>query len=427
MKPNERPSLRELNKSPFMKFQIKENVSTTAHKISLIIQVQLGGIDLPATKEFNIIRRQFMMEKNIIFERVQRLIRCIVDCAAFNCDAVSMRHALDLARSLSAEYWENSNLQLRQIQGVGPVAARKLVTSNINSVELLANQDTSTIERIVGKNPPFGRKLLETVSGFPRLKLAAGLVGKPIIKAGQNPKINVRVVLGFSNVEIPIWHGSRPSLTFMAETTNVVRPQLVHFWRGNISKLDKGFELKFHVSLENPDVELKCTLACDEIVGTLRFCSLDPGVPSSAFPAPKLQRTKLDKAFATKDIEMKDADADVDVDEFGSDAIDEEELIAAVKKAEAPEDEIDNSDEFPDIDDLCAQKQSDQKKGPDPVPQSVQMENGKWSCQHRCRGDALLKSGKQCKHVCCREGLDKRPAPPRPARPKVSGTVSVLA
>src|SRR5271169_5614576 len=102
MKPSERVCLREFNKSPFIKFPIKENISTSAHKISLMIQVQLGRIDTPTSKEFLVIRRQFGVDTSIIFDRIQRLIRCVIDCKAGDRDAISTRHAADLARSLSA-------------------------------------------------------------------------------------------------------------------------------------------------------------------------------------------------------------------------------------------------------------------------------------------------------------------------------------
>jgi ATP-dependent DNA helicase HFM1/MER3 len=404
MKPNERSSLREFNKSPFIKFPIKENISTTAHKVSLIVQVQLGGVDMPADKDFGVIRRQFMIEKCVIFERIQRLIRCIVDCKAFDCDAISTRHALNLARSLSAEFWENSNLQLRQIPQVGPATVRRLVNSSINSVEKLACLDTATIERIMGKNPPFGRKTLDTLDGFPRLTLASEIIGKPIIKAGKKPKVNMRTVLGFSNVKIPVWSGSRPSLTFIAETTD---GKLVHFWRGSISKLDKGFDLKFAVELWNPDDKIKCSIACDEIVGTLRSCQVDPSVPASAFPAPKLKQTTLQ----IRTVEKK-ANSD-DADEFGTDDIEDDELLAAVEKVEAPASDND-SDGFADIDDFDHVSGGvSSQKVKTAAPESVQMKNGKWTCNHHCRGDNLLKNGQQCKHRCCREGLDRRPGPRR--------------
>jgi ATP-dependent DNA helicase HFM1/MER3 len=237
MRPAERPFLREFNKSPFIKFPIKDNVSSTAHKISLMIQIQLGGIEHPAEKEFTMIRRQFNTEKSIIFDRIQRLIRCVVDCKADDRDAVAARHALDLARSLSAEFWENSNLQLRQISGIGPAAVRKLVSNDVNSIEKLAGKDTASIERILTKNPPYGRKLLDSLSGFPRLSLISEITGKAPNRQGQNPKVNVRAIIKYLNFKIPVWMGKKPSLTLMAETTDGF---LIHFWRGNIIKLERG-------------------------------------------------------------------------------------------------------------------------------------------------------------------------------------------
>ena len=416
MKPNERSSLREFNKSPFIKFPIKENISTTAHKISLMIQIQLGAVDLLSNKDFSIIRRQFLMEKCIIFERIQRLVRCVVECRAYQCDAISTRHALDLARSLSAEVWENSNLQLRQVPQIGPVALRKLVSSDINSIEKLMSQDTANIERIVGKNPPFGRKTLDILAGFPTLRITGQVIGRPVIKAGQKPQVNVKVQLGFLNAKIPAWNSRRPSLTFLAETSY---GKLVHFWRGNISRLDKGFDLKFCVQLDSPHDIIQCHVACDEIVGTLRYCRLEPDVPVSLFPPPKPKQSMLPISKAESKPKSKQAD------EFGTDEIEDDELLAAVEEVDASGSEPE-SDGFANIDDFARfpieEGTEKVKSGP---TGSVQMNNGKWTCNHSCRGGKILKNGQMCKHKCCKDGLNKRPGPRRP-RTKVSDKMDPL-
>ncbi len=371
---------------------------------------------MPTGKDFLVIRRQFNMEKGIIFERIQRLIRCIVDCKAYKCDAVATRHALDLARSLSAEFWENSNLQLRQVPQVGPAALRKLVASDINSVDKLMSQDTATIERIMGKNPPFGRKTLDLLAGFPSLRLAAEILGKAITKAGQKPKVDVKVQLSFANAKIPVWNGSRPSVTFMAETSTGT---LVHFWRGNISKLDEGFDFKFRVELDNPYDKIKCHLACDEIVGTVRYARIDPGVPASAFPKPEPSPATQPALLAVNSANY------VHEDEFGTDNIGDDELLAAVEELEAPKSESD-SDSFVDIDNFDdAPTDLSSKKCRTECTGSVQMENGKWTCNHHCRGGTLLKTGLPCKHKCCKEGLDKRPGPRR-VRTQV-GSIALLS
>jgi len=400
MKPPERPFLREFNKSPFIKYPIKETISTTAHKISLMIQIQLGGIDLPTDKDFTAVRRQFIVDKGIIFERIQRLIRCVIDCKAFDCDSISTRHALDLARSLLAEFWENSNLQLRQIPQVGPVAVRKLVSNDINSIEKLMMKDTSTIERIMSKNPPFGRKTKDILSSFPNLNVTSEITGRAPSKPGQNPRVTVKAMLGYRNDKIPAWMGKKPSVTFMAETTE---GKLVHFWRGNIMKLEKGREAKFVVELSTPSGEIMCWLACDEIVGTIRSCVLKHNLPASAFPSPQpLANTRVQWSMT---VEKPLGD---DEDEFGGSDLKDDDMLAIARSVE-PTEYTYVSDEFEDIDDLEVSKPAagNKEQKQEVFVPSVQMANGKWTCSHACADGQLLKSGKQCKHRCCHEGLDK--------------------
>lgn len=411
MKPNERPHLREFNKSPLIKYPIKETVSTTAHKISLMVQVQLGGIDPPNDKEFVSVKRQFASDKGIIFERIQRLIRCVLDCKLVDCDAVSTKHALDLARSLSAEYWENSNLQLRQIPQLGPAALRKLVNNDVNSIENLAKLDTAGIERVMTRNPPFGKKILDLLVGFPFLKLGLEMVGKMPSKPAQKPKVHVKATLWYSNAKVPVWMGRKPALTFLAETSD---GGLVHFWRGNISKLEKGCELKFTVELSAPGDEIKGHIACDDIVGTLRSFTLKPDIPASAFPPPPPRtEEKTQSQPAKKNSAFDGLD---DSDEFGEGGFEDDDLLAAAKSVEKPASDY-GTDDFADIDDFEAAPatQGKMKAKETEEFESVQMENGKWTCNHHCRGGKILKNGQTCKHKCCHEGLDK----PRKARTKV--------
>jgi ATP-dependent DNA helicase HFM1/MER3 len=371
-----------------------------------MIQAQLGGVDLSASKDFNIIKRQYMVDQNIIFDRSRRLIRCIIDCKVVDCDAISARHALDLSRSLSAGFWEHSNIQLRQVPQVGPAATRKLVASNINSIEKLANLDTATLERIMTRNPPFGRKMLDSLGGFPRLTLTSEILGRVACKAGENPRVKVKAHLGYRNVKTPTWNGLKPSLTFMAETSDGV---IVNFWRGNVQKLTQGQEIEFHVELSGPEVDIKCHIACDEIVGTPVSFKLSPGLSASEFPPSALGRPTPTPNFIANF---------EDDDEFGEDKLEDNEMLAAANHAEGAPASDYGSDGFADIDDLDAMfdpvELEKVKQGK--VVDSFQMENGKWTCNHNCRDGQTLKNGQTCKHKCCHEGLDK----PRKPKKKVS-------
>jgi ATP-dependent DNA helicase HFM1/MER3 len=434
IKPAERPFLREFNNSPLLKFPLKENISLAWHKIYLMIQVQLGGFDLPSDGDFNMIRRQFVTETNIIFERAQRLIRFIIDCKSSDFDAVSVSNGLDLARSLSAMFWENSNLQLRQIPQLGTVGHRKLVAADINSIEKLCSCDTGTIERIMSRKPSYGHTLKTILLDFPRLIFTAEIIGQPNIKKGKQPTVKVLARLRFENKKVPVWKGRNPAVTFMAETSGT----LVHVWRGKIMKLENTLELKFAVELQGPAENIQCKIACDEIVGTIKTTSITPHVPASAFPPPGHASTPaviVDKW-----------------DDFGDDDLADDEMVAALRDVEGGNNRGSGAEKpspnfksvtattyhdlngFADIDgfehkNTAANATSatkgnnedkDVKEEEDSVVietiKSAKMSNGRWACHHVCRDGAIQKTtGKPCKHRCCTEGLDK----PRTIKRKV--------
>lgn len=402
MKPTERAAFREFNKSPFIKYPIKENVSTTAHKISLIIQVQLGGVDTPNNKEFN--RRQYQTDKTLVFERIHRLVRCVVDCKAVDCDALATQNALELSRSISAEYWEHLPLQLRQIPNIGPAAVKKMVTAGINSIEKLIAADSATIERVLTRNPPFGHKLLDTLKAFPRLTLTAEIMGR-IVKSGQLPKVKIRARLGLKNQKAPFWRHRQISLTFVAGISN---GNLAHFWRGNIKNLEKGFEVHFSTELSNSSDAISCFLACDEIVGTVQSVILAPNIPDSLFPVVQPSQNVVPKVILNTDDGGEDIDADFEWD----DDIADQDLLVAVKSAEesAGYTADDNvvPDQFIDIDDIAHQQTTAPEENKSAErPEPAQMANGKWMCNHICGGGNALKNGNTCKHKCCHDGLDK--------------------
>ncbi|KAH7419101.1 hypothetical protein BKA64DRAFT_729237 [Cadophora sp. MPI-SDFR-AT-0126] len=413
MKSNERQYLRELNKSPFLKFPIRETVTTTPHKVSLLVQIQLGGIEDPTEKDFIQVRRQLATDRSLVFDRTQRLIHCVIDCKAHECDSVSTRHALDLARSISVGFWEYSNLQLRQVPQFGPVATRKLVSNNVSTIEELGKMDTASIERLVSKNPPFGKRTRDIVSSFPSLKLTAEVVKKVAEKTKVLPKILVKACLCYENDKVPVWKSRKPSVTFMAETTD---GKLVNFWRGNISKLEKGFDVRFTVELLAPDVDIKCWIACEDIVGTVKSCILKHNIPASQFPStPLVIKSKDETTITTGEGSI------AEVDEFGTDEVEDEDMIAAINDVETARSDF-SSDDFLDIDDAelilnsKVQKPKSGKIGKEvkekdkkevEILEPFQMANGKWTCNHTCRDGQPLKNGQPCKHYCCREGLDK--------------------
>lgn len=85
---------------------------------------------------------------------------------------MSIHNALMLERCLGAKAWDDSPLQMIQVPKIGAVAVRKLVNAGVRSIEDLEATDARRIETIVGRNPPFGLKVLDDLKSFPKLRVS---------------------------------------------------------------------------------------------------------------------------------------------------------------------------------------------------------------------------------------------------------------
>ncbi|KAI1452246.1 P-loop containing nucleoside triphosphate hydrolase protein [Annulohypoxylon moriforme] len=405
-KPDERTLFRELNKSPFILHSIKDTVTQSWHKVFLMVQVHLGGVELPNEKGFGHLRQRIAIEKAAIFDKLNRLARCFVDCRVFDGDGLSTKAGLELIRGLVANSWENKPSQLSQIPGFGPVMVRKWVSHGVNTVLGLAERDFSEIERVSSRNPPYGMNLLKTLEKFPRLDMKTQLT--PPTARLSHPEDSVTVTLKVNlrhcNIGgVPTWNGRVPAVTFMVMTTD---GNLAYFWRGNLTKIDKsvGLDLRFPVALNSPDEQINCYFSCEEIVGTQVMKVVQPGIPQAAF---KNRKAKLVN-HPTSTVNPLDDDMDYD-------SLPDEDMLGAVLTADQENeiesmsyrDQADNLEEVPFVDDLLSCEE-----GPSAF-EPIRMDNGKWMCNHHCRNGGLTAAGRPCTHRCCHEGLDKPRAPPR--------------
>src|SRR5271156_6282755 len=196
MKASEKTLFKEMNKDVGIKFPIKVDVALSVHKISLLIQTELGGVEFPATDLYRKYKQQYQQDKGIVFQHVNRLIRCIIDCQLNLQDSVSARHALELDRSLGARVWDDSALQMKQIDLIGNVAVRKLAVAGITSLDALENTEPHRIETTLGKNPPYGMKLLTKLAEFPKLRVSVKQIGK-VSKHATHVRVTINAEIGF--------------------------------------------------------------------------------------------------------------------------------------------------------------------------------------------------------------------------------------
>ena len=217
------------------------------------------------------------MEKATIFEGMQRLTRCFVDCrgADGDLDATGVKLGLELSRSLGAGSWEGRPTQLLQVPGIGPVGMRKLVSQGVRTVLDLASRSDMDIERLLSHNPPYGKATSQVLAKFPRLTLEMNVMGQKHLYLGTQPaiEVNVRAILGCVNVNGGWWTRAAqgtpvpPRITFMAET---VSSTLAFFWSGTLKKLSKNgiHELGFSVMLTGGE-DVIGHFSCENVVGTI--------------------------------------------------------------------------------------------------------------------------------------------------------------
>ncbi|OQO13519.1 hypothetical protein B0A48_01748 [Cryoendolithus antarcticus] len=410
----EKTTYKDLNKNASIKFPIPVNLDASAHKVSLVIQSVLGAVDLPTEDPKQ--RAELQTSKSIIFLNVQRLVRCVIDCQLQLQDAVTARNALALARSLGAQVWDDSPLHMKQLDSVGLVYVRKLAAAGLKSIDDIENAEQHRLEVVLSRNPPFGAQLQEKARGFPKLRVSMKAIGEPIIKKGEHVTVQVRAEMAFLNEKTPeMFQRKQVYVCLLAELSD---GHLVHFARISAKKLDKGQEVLFAANLTSPNQHIRAYVSCDGLAGTSRQADLRPEIPSHAFPPPKTaEEMNTQRALVTHapNIAKRRAEAprrqsdNRDIDEFGDADLEDADLVLA---------EVADYANIDDYDDTAVPSKS--AKGPAKSQRKTsnvasaarqwapqQLENGKWACGHACKDKTA------CKHLCCREGLDKKPKPPK--------------
>ena len=409
---------KELNGDVGIKFPIKVDIAQHPHKVSLLLQSELGGCLFPNHEKWKKHRTQFNIDKNMVFSHINRLIRCIIDCQLQLEDAVSVRHGLELARSLAARVWDNSPFQMKQIDGIGEAGVRKLAQAGISSIETLQNTEPYRIDHILGRNPPFGQKVLAKAADFPNLHVSVKEMGKER-DPGNWIKIKFKAEAGFVNEKLPIFFNKKSVyICFLAETSD---GKLIDFRRFAAKKLEHGQEILLSVQLIRPTTSINCHIMCDEIAGTSRRAELHlEHFPASYFPTLEPTTSKPSLPLHSKADTTRKTACNIPQVIEDYDDLDDADLLAVLDDEQSIEvihdiDQVTFDSTKPASKPLkrAADKIfADQNGELKPYKEPIQLANGNWTCQHTCKED-----GKSCKHKCCVEGVEK---PAKPGRKKAA-------
>ncbi|KIW62469.1 hypothetical protein PV04_10642 [Phialophora macrospora] len=394
----EKSFYKEINKAPEIKFPFKVDVALPTHKISLLMQAEMGNVALPDGENHKRHHSQYRIDRSLVFAHANRLIRCLIDCQIQRQDAISTRNALELGRSLAAHVWDSTASQLRQLEGLGEVAVRKLAAASINSIDTLLNTEPARIELVLGKNPPFGHQLLKKLESFPDLRVSVKETGRDI-QPGKGAIVKMVAEIGFLNHLPPQIFNKKPfSVCFLAEDSDGT---LLEFRRFGPKKLVHGELVDLTIHLTKPTSHVNCYVMCDNVAGTSKYAELKlSDIPLSAYPK---QRHQDDPIDGTKKHIRQAQVSNCREDEFDDGGIDDQDLLA-----------IDaNGSVIEIIEDIDVILETEDKKRNNPTRHNhdedadtsvfrepTQLLNGRWTCQHDCN-----EQDKNCKHKCCKEGV----------------------
>ena len=407
----EKKLYKEINGANGIKFPIKVDLAMHAHKRSLILQAELGGVEFPANGQYAKHRRQFNQDKTVLFSHIHRLIHCVIDCQIYTQNAVTVRHALELARSFSARVWDNSPYQMKQIAQVGLVAIRRLAVGGIQSIEALEAAEPHQIEMLLSKNPPFGQNLLGNLKAFPKLRVSVRIMSKESRK-GRPVTVKIKAECGFLNDKVPMtFRGKSLYICLLTERSD---GYLVDFKRTSAKNLANGKDFFMSVELLSHTQYITCYIMCDTVAGTLRYAELKPELPAHLFTLEQQYRPtaatqgKLRQNNSGHRVDhLQTSPVTVEDDEFGENDIEDQDMVDAAAGIEFNNIDSIVMGSYPfraNLSSMRSQKTANTKETPW-IPEKL--ENGRWACNHKCKDKVT------CKHMCCRDGVDKAPKPPK--------------
>ncbi|GAA5989083.1 hypothetical protein JCM10908_001151 [Rhodotorula pacifica] len=345
-----------------------EQLFIKLNKVMILIQLALEGI--PGS-ELKTESTNPMLDVRGIFVAATRIAKCMVDVAIAREDG-AIRTALELLRSLNGRGWDNSAVVLRQLEGIGEKSYKALAAAGITSFEDVRNADPDRLQIILSRKPPYGHKLISQARAIPQFEIAVVSKNETICAAsGVQVDVSLDLRLKYSKTPPAVKRAGVKFWATVATTTS--DNEFIDFRRARLDQLltqPKQFDLS--VVLVKPSQKLVVSVSCESVAGSEVKLVIKPDTPAREFPLPALDLPE------NQDEPFQDASV-------------------AWKAPPAPRPVKTDAD--------IARKTAEQEEahGKPAATLVRQRADGKYECNHAC-GDKS-----KCKHLCCREGLDKPP------------------
>lgn len=256
----------ELKRSQALRFTYSERTTEVWQKVMLLAQLDISSIDLSTfVNKHKDSMNNVAIHKSSIRLQLMRLLSCTIDCLLEKDDAVGVKNALELRRSVAAKCWENHPGMLKQLIGVGDGSLRTLLGAGIDSFSRLESTDPRELERIFKRNPPFGNNILKDLSSLPRLSLSVH--ESKATRSGDAVNITFAVRLSCTNKPRTKRNGRPHYIVFLAHTFEGL---LLDFRRQVITKIIDGKDFSIQAPLKQFSSGVRFHLSCEEFSNVLR-------------------------------------------------------------------------------------------------------------------------------------------------------------
>jgi len=110
-------------------------------------------------------------DKTFIFQHAFRIVNCMRDCFVHENNGNGVIAAMTLESCLHARSWPDRPTVLRQLQGIGLSAVRKLSMKGIKTFEQMRRCEPEQLEVWLNRSTPFGRDVLGDLDTVPKYQL----------------------------------------------------------------------------------------------------------------------------------------------------------------------------------------------------------------------------------------------------------------
>ncbi|KZV62156.1 P-loop containing nucleoside triphosphate hydrolase protein [Peniophora sp. CONT] len=393
MRGGEKPVYKKLNEHPDIRYKLKK-IERTPDKLFILIQASLAGINLH-TPDYKTSDSQPHSEATMIYRHLTRIARAMVEVAMVKQNGAFAKHGLELLRVFSAKTWDDRPTVLGQLHSVGEKSVRALAAAGITTFDQLRRRNATELEEIMSRKSGTGFTVLKSLSEMPRYRLE--IIELSTTSHGGTSPVSVKLSVKCSlllgkNQKLKSKSGRGYDATSVLSVTSDL--DLIDYRRIPTIALKEEREFTIIAELEKPSQSVCVYISSEYIAGVTVSATYKPDIDNKEYPVPNTRpQTSMER-----DLEGLENDPSFWNPTLDSDS-DEVPIIKDLTKPREENATAGSSKSKAS----SSQRVEAQANAPQKLP------NGKYSCNHSCKDKTA------CRHLCCREGLDKPPPKPRVA------------